>query len=186
MIKAVLRKVECPYCKYKLVEISEEDEPEENIVQNVNVQVFNNIEFPENDDDDSDFEGESAVRTTRTSYSLRSGIRQIPSMESFAPSSLQIPASQLSGEHYRDPLYRVHIQNRPRFIELPNPNFIAVRVIRHDNKKNKKNKNKKKLIEKNFLQKAINEIKLIEHKVKNNANKKYKKEKINKNRCFKF
>jgi hypothetical protein len=161
MIRAVLNKTECPYCKYKLVEIPEENEPDENIVQEVNVQVFNNIEFLENDDNDSDFEGNVAVRTTRTSYNLRSGLRQIPLI----------------------------YQNRPRFIEVPNPNFIAVRIIRRENKKNKKNKNKKKLIEKNFLQKAINEIKLIEYNVKNNANnsnKKNKKEKINKNRCFKF
>jgi len=158
MIRAVLNKTECPYCKYKLVETPEENEPEENIVQEVNVQVFNNIEFPENDDNDSDFEGEVAVRTTRTSYNLRSGLRQIPLI----------------------------YQTRPRFIEIPNPNFIAVRVIRQENKKKNKNKRNKKSIEKFFLKKAINEIKLIEYKIKNNASKKNKKEKINKNRSFKF
>ena len=40
IIKATLRKTECPYCKYKLVEITEEEEEiDENIIQEVNVQV---------------------------------------------------------------------------------------------------------------------------------------------------
>ena len=163
MIKTVLRKVECPYCKYKLVEITEEEqEIDENIIQEVNVQIFNNIAFSENDDADSNYEGEEGVRTTRLSYNLRSGPRQIPSM------------------YQRQ---RIPVQTLPRFIEVPNSNFIAVRVIRRKNKKNKKNK---KSIEKFFLEKAINEIKLIEYNLKSNLNKKNKKDKINKNRSFKF
>ena len=160
MIKTVLRKVECPYCKYKLVEIPDEEEIDENIVEEVNVQVFNNIEFSENDDADSNYEGEEGNRISR-SYNLRSRHIQIQSIHS-VPVQSHLP---------------------PRFIEIPNENIENARIL-HNKKKNIKRN--KKLLQKFSLQKAINEIKLIENKVKNNSNKKNKKTKINKNRSFKF
>jgi len=163
MIKAALRKTECPYCKYKLVEIPEntEEEIDENHAEEVNVQVFNNMEFAEYDEaNDSDYEDEEGTGINR-SYNLRSGYTQIASVNA-AP-----------------------IQNRlpPRFIEVNNPNIENVQVIQN---RRKNSKRIKKLIEQNSLLKAMNEIKLIENKVKNNSNKKNKKEKINKNRAFKF
>ena len=163
MIKAVLNKTECPYCKYKLVEIDEnqeEEEIDENHVEEVNIQVFNNIEFPENDDTDSDYEGEEGNGISR-SYNLRSRHIQIQSIHSVLVQS-SLP---------------------PRFIEVPNENIENARILQNKKKKIQKNK---KLLQKFSLQKAIDEIKLIEYKVKKNSNKKSKKTKINKNRSFKF
>ena len=110
MIKAVLHKTECPYCKYKLVEIPENTEEEE-----VN-ENFNNIEFPEYDEADSDYEGEEGNEAIR-SYNLRS--RQIP-----IPDILPID---------------VENQN-PRFIEVNNPNIENVRIIQNKKKNSKRNK----------------------------------------------
>ena len=165
MIKAALRKTECPYCKYKLVEIPEntEEEIDENQMEEVNVQVFNNIEFPEYDEADSDYEGEEGNIIIR-SYNLRSGYRQNPPIRINHHSAVQNSLP-------------------PRFVEVNNPNFRDVRIFQNKKKNSKRNK---KLIEQKSLQKAINEIKLIENKVKNNSNKKNKKEKMNKNRSFKF
>lgn len=111
IIKATLRKTECPYCKYKLLEIPEntEEEINENHVEEVNVQVFNNIEFSEYDeDDDSNYEGEEG-NVIRRSYNLRSG------------------QTQISGQN-------------PRFIEVNNPNIENVRIIQNKKKNSRRNK----------------------------------------------
>jgi hypothetical protein len=141
MIKAVLHKTECPYCKYKLVEIPENTEEEE-----INVQNFNNIEFPENDDADSDYEGEEGHRAI-SSYNLRS--RQIPISEQ-NPRFIEVNNPNI--ENVR--IFQNKKKNSKRNKKLMEQNSLQkamneIKLIENKVKNNANKKNKKEKINKN-------------------------------------
>jgi len=145
MIKAVLRKTECPYCKYKLVEITKNEvEVEE---EEVYVQVFNNIAFSENDDDnDSNYEGEEGNGTGR-SYNLRSGQTQIPGQN---PRFIEVNNPNI--EDVR--VVRQKKKNNKRNKKLMEQNSLQkaineIKLIENKVKNNSNKKNKKEKINKN-------------------------------------
>jgi len=201
MIKASLKKKECPYCRDKLLKNEckdidvedEEDEIEENVIEE--------MEFSENGESDSDYEPE--INIDRIIISFRNHIFT----NSYLKKKIKYQSYRylFCGELDDDYINRFKNCDLELFQEIPIkcPNFEFTnedKKVIYDlffnnskdiysfaksYKKFKKIKNKK-LLEEKFLNKAIERIKSIEIKVKKNKSKKNKKEKINKNRALKF
>jgi hypothetical protein len=207
MIKASLKKKECPYCRDKLLkneykDIDEEDEEDE--VEEVEDNVIGEIEFSENGESDSDYEPE--ININRNIISIEDlGVFT----SSYMKKQIQIQSYRylFCGELDRDYLNKFKNCDFQLFKDIPiklpslsfqltNENKKIIYDLFFSNSKDiysfaksynnfKKRKNKKAL-EKKFLNKAIERIKSIEIKVKKNKSKKNIKENINKNRCLKF
>jgi hypothetical protein len=200
MIKASLKKKECPYCRKKLLknEYKDIDEEENEEVENY---LIDEIEFSENGEGDSDYEPE--ININQNIISFRNQIYTYSYLKKKI--QYQLYRYLFFGELDDDYINRFKNCNLELFQEIPIkcPNFeftnedkkvIYDLFFSNSNdiysfakayKKFKKIKNKK-VLEKKFLNKAIERIKLIEIKVKKNKSKKNIKEKVNKNRSLKF
>ncbi len=200
MIKASLKKKECPYCRDKLfkneckdIDVEVDEDVEENII--------GEIEFSENGESDSDYEPEINLDINIISF------RNHIFTNSYLKKNIQYQSYRylFCGELDDDYVNRFKNCDIELFQEIPikcqnfeftNENKKVIYNLFFSNSNNiygfakayknsKKRKNKKEL-EKKFLNKAIERIKSIEIKVKKNKSKKNKKEKVNKNRSLKF
>ena len=202
MIKASLKKKECPYCRDKLLkneckDIDVEDVEDEEVEDN----VIGEIEFSENGDSDSDYEQEININLNIITF------RNHIFTYSYIKKKIQYQSYRYLFCEDLDHNYLNRFKNCDfeLFKEIP-INFASFEFTNEEKKviydlffsnsndiysfakaykKFKKRKNKK-LLEEKFLNKAIERIKLIEIKVKKNKSKNNKKEKINTNRSLKF
>ena len=210
MIKASLNKKECPYWRDKLLKNEdnyEEKEDEEDEVEEVENNVIGDVEFSENEDDDSEYQPENNIRNSDTIIRLDRGSYTY----SYMKRNLQKKAYKyLLGNgwnieiinKFKNCNFNVFYIISPDLCLIPSSNnsyndikkyydlFLKdsnnlYSYAKKEYKRVKKIKNKEK-VEKDFLKKAIDRIKSISIKVKKNKSKKNNKEKINKNRSFKF
>jgi hypothetical protein len=209
MIKASLKKKECPYCRDKLLkneckdidseDIDVEDEEDDEVAEN----IIGEMEFSENGESDSDYEPE--INLDRNIISFRNTIFT----NSYLKKQIQIKSHKylFCGEFDHDYINRFKDCDFELFKEIPinlsslsfeftneHKKIIYDSLFSNSNdiyslakayKKFKKIKNKK-VLEKKFLNKAIERIESIAIKVKKNKSKKNIKEKISNNRSFKF
>jgi hypothetical protein len=202
MIKTALKKKECPYCREKILkneEIDEDDNEEnENYAVEVNVEVFGDMEFSENGDNNSDSAYElennngdlTLIVFSQVGYLTYSYLKEII--------EIGIYKYLFYKNHHPDYINKFKNCDFELFKEIPL--FFGYSIECSDNDKRKvydlffkdskdvyafansgsnfeqdkrkinKTTNKKKLEEK-LLNKAINEIKTIEQKIKRNKNK---------------
>ena len=201
MIKTALKKKECPYCREKILKNEEIDRQEDELEENENyaveveVEIFGDMEFSENDEDDSDYEPENNQDLTLIAF-IRIGYVTYFYLKEII--EIQIYKYLFYKKHHPDYVNKFKNCNLELFIEIPI--FFGYSIECNDNEKRKiydlffrdskdvysfatagsdfeQDKHKKN---------KSNKKELGENIIKKNKNKKIKKEKINKNRSFKF